>query len=93
MAAAIRSQKAEGRSQKPEARRQKPEARSQEAEARLFATFSNRGPRDSDGDLFANPPDILLLIKLREIYSWLEESIDACKDVSQIVSEIVIKGS
>ena len=49
--------------------------------------------RDADSDLFANPPDILLLIKWRELYGWLEESVDACKDVAQIISEIVIKGS
>jgi uncharacterized protein Yka (UPF0111/DUF47 family) len=49
--------------------------------------------RDADGALFANPPDILLLIKLREVYGWLEETVDACKDVAQIISEIVIKGS
>lgn len=49
--------------------------------------------RDADSDLFANPPDILMLIKWRELYSWLEETVDACKDVAQIISEIVIKGS
>ncbi len=49
--------------------------------------------RESDGALFANPPDILLLIKWRELYSWLEETVDSCKDLAMIVSEIVIKGS
>jgi predicted phosphate transport protein (TIGR00153 family) len=49
--------------------------------------------RESDGALFADPPDILLLIKWRELYGWLEETVDACKDVSMILSEIVIKGS
>jgi predicted phosphate transport protein (TIGR00153 family) len=49
--------------------------------------------RDADGDLFANPPEILMLIKLRELYGWLEETVDACKDVAQVISEIVIKGS
>jgi uncharacterized protein Yka (UPF0111/DUF47 family) len=49
--------------------------------------------RDSDSALFANPPDILLLIKWRELYGWLEETVDACKDVAQVISEIVIKGS
>ena len=49
--------------------------------------------RDSDGALFANPPDILELIKWRELYGWLEETVDACKDVAMIISEIVIKGS
>lgn len=50
--------------------------------------------RDSDSALFANGSgDILMLIKLRELYSWLEETVDACKDVSQVISEIVVKGS
>jgi uncharacterized protein Yka (UPF0111/DUF47 family) len=49
--------------------------------------------RDSESGLFANPPDILLLIKLRELYGWLEETVDACKEVAHIISEIVIKGS
>jgi len=50
--------------------------------------------RDSDSALFANgSTDILMLIKWRELYSWLEETVDACKDVAQVISEIVIKGS
>ena len=49
--------------------------------------------RDSDSGLFANPPDILMLIKLREVYGWLEETVDACKDVAQVISEIVVKGT
>src|SRR5262249_3273812 len=49
--------------------------------------------RDTDSALFANPPDIMILIKWRELYSWLEETVDACKDVAQVISEIVIKGS
>jgi len=49
--------------------------------------------RDSDGALFADPPEILLLIKWRELYGWLEETVDACKDLAMIISEVVIKGS
>jgi predicted phosphate transport protein (TIGR00153 family) len=49
--------------------------------------------RDSDSALFANPPDILMLIKWRELYSWLEETVDACKDAALVISEIIIKGS
>jgi uncharacterized protein Yka (UPF0111/DUF47 family) len=50
--------------------------------------------RDSDSALFAHgAADILMLIKLRELYSWLEETVDACKDASQVISEIVVKGS
>jgi uncharacterized protein Yka (UPF0111/DUF47 family) len=49
--------------------------------------------RESDSALFANPPDILLLIKWRELYGWLEETVDACKHMALVVSEVVIKGS
>jgi len=49
--------------------------------------------RESDGALFANPPDILLLIKWRELYGWLEETVDACKHLAVVISEVVIKGS
>ncbi len=50
--------------------------------------------REVDAALFADgPKDILTLIKWREIYAWLEESVDACKDVAQVISEIVIKGT
>lgn len=49
--------------------------------------------RETDSALFANPPDILQLIKLRELYGWMEETIDACKDVALVISEIVVKGT
>lgn len=50
--------------------------------------------RKADAALFANGTnDILGLIKWRELYGWLEETVDACKDVAQVISEIVIKGS
>jgi uncharacterized protein len=50
--------------------------------------------RQTDSALFADTPtDLLLLIKLREVYGWLEETVDACKDVAQVISEIVIKGT
>ncbi len=34
-----------------------------------------------------------MLIKWRELYSWLEETVDACKDTALVISEIIIKGS
>jgi uncharacterized protein Yka (UPF0111/DUF47 family) len=49
--------------------------------------------RESESGLFADPPEILTLIKLREIYSWLEATVDSCKSVAQVISEIVVKGS
>ena len=51
--------------------------------------------REVDAALFDNttPEDVLTLIKWRELYGWLEETVDACKDVANHISEIVIKGS
>lgn len=55
--------------------------------------------RQADASLFAaadegaTPGDILTLIKWRELYAWLEETVDACKDVAQVISGIVIKGT
>ncbi|MGE3803241.1 MAG: DUF47 domain-containing protein [Gemmataceae bacterium] len=49
--------------------------------------------RETDKSLFANPTDLLQLIKWRELYGWLEETVDACKDVAMIISEVVIKES
>ena len=49
--------------------------------------------RETEAALFANPTDLLMLIKVRELYGWLEETVDACKDVALVLSEIVIKGS
>jgi len=43
--------------------------------------------RNADGALFSSPPEI------REVYAWLEASVDACKAVAQVISEIVVKGS
>jgi predicted phosphate transport protein (TIGR00153 family) len=64
---------------------------------REITTLENEADRiyrDTDGALFANgPKDILGLIKWRELYGWLEETVDACKDTAMVISEIVIKGS
>src|SRR4051794_38706784 len=48
--------------------------------------------RTVDADLFANANgDILTLIKWRELYAWLEATVDSTKKVTQILSEIIIK--
>jgi uncharacterized protein len=52
--------------------------------------------RNADADLFANGHgvlDVLMVVKMREIYSWLEETVDACKQAAHVISEIVIKSS
>lgn len=58
--------------------------------------LENRGDqlyREAARDLYTDPKDLLLLSKWRELYDRLEKSIDSCKEVGHIVSEIVIKGS
>jgi predicted phosphate transport protein (TIGR00153 family) len=65
----------------------------------LVGTLENEADqlyREVDAALFDDavpPDDILSLIKWRELYSWLEETVDACKEVANVISEIVIKGT
>lgn len=49
--------------------------------------------RNVEADLFASPPDIMTFIKQRELYAWLENTVDSCRDVGHVVNEIVIKGT
>jgi uncharacterized protein Yka (UPF0111/DUF47 family) len=67
-----------------------------QAHLREIGRLENEGDRiyrESDSFLFANPPDILLLIKWRELYGWMEETVDACKALAMTISEVVVKGS
>jgi uncharacterized protein Yka (UPF0111/DUF47 family) len=59
------------------------------AEATLFAEMLTNGQSKPP----ITPADILMLIKWRELYQWLEETVDACKQVANVISEIVIKGT
>lgn len=65
---------------------------------------ADRVYRKADAALFANlvmssgnhpitTVEVLALIKWREIYEWLEETVDACKQVANVISEIVIKST
>lgn len=70
------------------------------ADAALFATLVqahsnaelNLAP-SGQPSLAVTAMDILRLIKWRELYEWLEETVDACKIVANVISEIVIKGT
>lgn len=63
----------------------------------VLENHADRLYRKVDSDLFASnpstPADVLNLIKWRELYAWLEQTVDSAKSVSQIISEIVIKGT
>jgi uncharacterized protein len=50
--------------------------------------------RKVDADLFATANgDLFRVIKWRELYAWLEETVDAAKEVAQVITGIVIKGT
>jgi uncharacterized protein Yka (UPF0111/DUF47 family) len=69
------------------------------ADAALFANLLTNGQAYTAGETPAPPMnpvtsvDVLALIKWRELYEWLEETVDACKHVANVISEIVIKGT
>lgn len=49
--------------------------------------------RQVEVNLFTNPPEIMTLIKQRELYARLNRTIVACCDVAHNINEIVVKGS
>ncbi len=49
--------------------------------------------RNTEADLFENPPEIMTFIKWKELYGWFENSVDACRGVAHVINEIVVKGS
>lgn len=57
------------------------------------ALFANLVATNGNGSHPITTLDVLGLIKWREIYEWLEETVDACKNVANVISEIVIKGT
>jgi uncharacterized protein len=70
------------------------------ADAGLFATLVMKNGDALEVPGYSEHPhkpitaiDILTLIKWRELYDWLEETVDACKAVANVISEIVIKGT
>ena len=57
-------------------------------------TLENEGDiilRSAMVDLFENEKDAIELIKWKEIYERIEEAIDVCEDVSNIIEGIVLK--
>ena len=49
--------------------------------------------RKAVADLFDNEKDPILLIKLKEIYEFLEDTIDSCEDVADVLQNVVVKNS
>jgi predicted phosphate transport protein (TIGR00153 family) len=44
-------------------------------------------------DLFNEEKDCIKLIKLKEVYEFLEETVDRCEDVADVLQNVVVKNS
>ena len=44
-------------------------------------------------DLFDKEKDPIALIKLKEIYEFLEDTTDSCEDVADVLQNVVVKNS
>jgi uncharacterized protein len=51
----------------------------------------DRVGRRAIADLFTDSHDAVHIIKWKEVYSILEEAIDACEDVANVIERIVVK--
>jgi len=49
--------------------------------------------RAAVADLFENQKDAIVLIKLKEIYEFLEGTTDRCEDVADVLQNVVVKNS
>ncbi len=49
--------------------------------------------RDAVSQLFMNETDCILLMKLKEIYDILEQTVDNCEDVANALQNVVVKNS
>jgi uncharacterized protein len=51
----------------------------------------DRVARQAVADMFTNGTDPVEIIKLKDLYGLLEDTIDACEDVANVIERIVVK--
>ena len=49
--------------------------------------------REAVSELFDHENDAILVIKLKEIYDFLEGTVDRCEDVADVLQNVVVKNS
>ena len=49
--------------------------------------------RRAIGDLFSGAHDAITIIKLKDFYALLEDSLDRCEDVANVIEGIIIKNA
>ncbi len=54
---------------------------------------ADRLVRQAVADLFNKETDPILLIKLKEVYEFLEDTTDRCEDVADVLQNVVVKNS
>jgi len=54
---------------------------------------ADRIGRSAVADLFNKEKDPVTLIKLKEIYEFIENTIDSCEDVADVLQNVVVKNS
>lgn len=54
---------------------------------------ADRLGRSAVVDLFNNEKDPITLIKLKEVYEFIEATIDSCEDVADVLQNVVVKNS
>jgi uncharacterized protein Yka (UPF0111/DUF47 family) len=54
---------------------------------------ADRIGRSAVVDLLNNEKDPIRVIKLKEIYDYFEQTIDACEDVADVVQNVIVKNS
>jgi uncharacterized protein len=54
---------------------------------------ADRIGRSAVADLFNNEKDPIRLIKLKEVFEYLEATVDNCEDVADVLQNVVVKNS
>ena len=49
--------------------------------------------REALGDLFANTANAIEVLKLKDLYAFLEDATDRCEDVADSIETIILKSS
>ena len=49
--------------------------------------------REALADLFAHATDAIQVVKLKDLYAFLEEATDRCEDVANAIETIILKSS
>ena len=54
---------------------------------------ADRIGRSAVADLFNKEKDPIQVIKLKEVFDYLEATVDSCEDVADVLQNVVVKNS